>query len=82
MNTPFLPEALRDHWIGPVLKHATQADSRGAWCGFAARLRVYSGVDAARVSTMQQVIVSGHYVSDSGAVANAVLASLALPRRH
>jgi hypothetical protein len=82
MNTPFLPEALRDHWIGPVRNQATQAYRRGAWCDFAARLRAHSGVDTARVSTMQQVIVSGHYVSDSGAVANAVLASLALPRRH
>lgn len=82
MNTPFLPEALRDHWIGPVREHATQADRRGAWCDFAARLRAHTRVDAARVSTMQQIIVSGHYVSDSGAVASAVLASLNLPRRH
>jgi hypothetical protein len=82
MHTPFLPEALRDHWIGPVREHATQADRRGAWYDFAARLRAHTSVDAARVSTMQQVIVSGHYVCDSGAVANAVLASLDLPRRH
>ena len=82
MNTPYLPEALRDHWFGPVREHAPQADRRGAWCDFAARLRAHSGVDAARVSTMQQIIVSGHYVSDSGAVANAVLASLDLPWRH
>jgi hypothetical protein len=82
MNTPILPEALQHHWIGPVRRHATQADRRGAWCDFAARLRAHSGVDAARVSTMQQIIVSGHYVSDSGAVANAVLASLDLPWRH
>lgn len=82
MNTPFLPEALQHHWIGPVREHAPQADRRGAWCDFAARLRAHTDVDAARVSTMQQIIISGHYVSDSGAVANAVLASLALPRRH
>jgi hypothetical protein len=82
MHTPFLPEALRDHWIGPVREHAMQADRRGAWCDFAARLRAHTSVDAARVSTMQQVIVSGHYVCDSGAVASAVLASLDLPRRH
>jgi hypothetical protein len=82
MHTPFLPEALRDHWIGPVREHATQADRRGAWCDFAARLRARTSVDAARVSTMQQIIVSGHYVCDSGAVANAVLESLDLPRRH
>ncbi len=111
MNTPFLPEALQHHWIGPVREHTPQADHRGAWCNFAARLRahssvdaarvstmqqiivsghyvfaarlrVHSSVDAARVSTMQQIIVSGHYVCNSGAVANAVLASLDLPRRH
>jgi anti-sigma28 factor (negative regulator of flagellin synthesis) len=82
MNTPFLPEALQRHWIGPVREHATQADRRGAWRDFAARLRAHSGVNAARVSTMQQIIVSGHYVCDSGAVASAVLASLDLPRRH
>jgi hypothetical protein len=82
MNTPFLPEALQHHWIGPVREHTPQADHRGAWCNFAARLRAHSSVDAARVSTMQQIIVSGHYVCNSGAVANAVLASLDLPRRH
>ena len=82
MNTPFLPEALRDHWIGPVRQCATATNRRSGWSDFAARLRAHSGVDAARVSTMQQIIVSGHYVSDSGAVANAVLASLDLPWRH
>ena len=82
MNTPFLPEALRDHWIGPVRHTPRRPTSRGAWSDFAARLRAHTSVDAARVSTMQQIIVSGHYVSDSGAVASAVLASLDLPRRH
>jgi hypothetical protein len=82
MNTPFLPDALRNHWIGPVLKHAEATVPHGGWTRFAARLRAHTSVDTARVSTMQQIIVSGHYVTDSGAVANAVLASLALPRRH
>jgi hypothetical protein len=82
MNTPFLPESLRDHWIGPVRQCANASNRKGGWCEFAARLRAHTGVDAARVSSMQQIIISGHYVSDSGAVATAVLASLALPRRH
>lgn len=82
MNTPFLPEALQHHWIGPVRERAKATDRKGGWSDFAARLRAHTDVDAARVSTMQQIIISGHYVSDSGAVANAVLASLALPRRH
>jgi hypothetical protein len=82
MNTPYLPEALLDHYIGPVRECATAARNRGGWREFAARLRAHTGVDAARVSTMRQIVVSGHYVSDSGAVASAVLASLTPPRRH
>jgi hypothetical protein len=82
MNTPFLPEALRDHWIGPVRQCAKATNRKGGWSEFAARLRAHTHVDTARVSSMQQIIISGHYVSDSGAVATAVLASLALPRRH
>lgn len=82
MNTPFLPEALRDHWIGPVGECATAARHGSGWRDFAARLRAHTSVDPARVSTVHQIIVSGHYVSDSGAVANAVLASLTPSRRH
>jgi hypothetical protein len=82
MNTPFLPEALRDHWIGPVRTRLAAPGGEHAWSEFASRLRACSGVDEARVSAMQQIIVSGHYVCDSGAVANAVLAALALPWRH
>ncbi|HQR56549.1 MAG TPA: hypothetical protein PLW72_11210 [Burkholderiaceae bacterium] len=82
MNTPFLPEALRNHWIGPVRDHAEATLPMGGWSGFAARLRAHTGVDTARVSTMQKIIVSGHYVTDSGAVASAVLESLALSWRH
>jgi hypothetical protein len=82
MNTTFLPEALRDHWIGPIRKCATASDSKGGWSEFAARLRAHTHVDTARVASMQQIIISGHYVSDSGAVATAVLASLVPPRRH
>ena len=82
MNTPFLPEGLRDHWIGPVRQCAKATNRRGGWSEFAARLRAHTHVDTARVATMQQIIVSGHYVSDSGAVATAVLASLVPPRRH
>lgn len=82
MNTPFLPEALRDHWIGPIRQCATASDSKGGWSEFAARLRAHTHVDTARVASMQQIIISGHYVSDSGAVASAVLASLVPPRRH
>jgi hypothetical protein len=82
MNTPFLPEALQDHWIGPVRQCSKATNGKGGWSEFAARLRAHTHVDTARVSTMQQIIIAGHYVSDSGAVATAVLASLALPRRH
>jgi hypothetical protein len=82
MNTPFLPEALRDHWIGPIRQCATASDSKCGWSEFAARLRAHTHVDTARVASMQQIIISGHYVSDSGAVATAVLASLVPPRRH
>jgi hypothetical protein len=82
MNTPYLPEDLRDHWIGPVRTRPAARGGEYAWSEFAARLRACSGVDEARVSALQQVIVSGHYVCDSGAVANAVLAALALTWRH
>ena len=82
MNTPFLPEALRDHWIGPVRECVKATTRKGGWSEFAARLRAHTGVDAARVSTMQQIIIAGHYVSDSGAVATAVLASLVPSRRQ
>ena len=82
MNTPSLPEALRNHWIGPVRQCSQATNRKGGWSEFAARLRAHTQVDTARVSTIQQIIIAGHYVSDSGAVAAAVLASLALPRRH
>jgi hypothetical protein len=82
MNTPYLPEDLRDHWIGPVRTRPAARGGEYAWSEFAARLCACSGVDEARVSALQQVIVSGHYVCDSGAVANAVLAALALTWRH
>jgi hypothetical protein len=82
MNTPFLPEDLRDHWIGPVRRCLAARGGDYAWSEFASRLRACSGVDEARVSAMQRVIASGHYMSDSGAVANAVLAALALPWGH
>jgi len=82
MNTPYLPDDLRAHWIGPVRLRLAAPGGSHAWSEFATRLRGCSGVDEARVSAMQQIIVSDHFVIDSGAIANAVLAALTLPWRH
>lgn len=81
MNTPFLPDVLLDHGIGPVRARPAAGNKHG-WVEFAARLRACTGVDEARVSAMQQIIVSGLYESDPSTIANGVLESLVLMRRH
>lgn len=81
MNTPFLPKELQHHGIGPI-RVLPVAGSQHGWVEFAARLRTCTGVDEARVSAIQRIIVSGRYVSDPSTIANVVLESLVLPRRH